>query len=277
MHRPAPRHPPDHARSAPVGGHAEPPRAHHAHENETVGHFSRIVGRSRFIVVLAVVAVMLVAISLFLIGTIKAVVGVWHAWEGVVQGTSSNTELTVEFLEIVSLMLKAVVFYIIGVGLWSLFVAPLNITVSLGVQTLSDLESKVVSVVVVILGVTFLEHFIRWEQPLETLQFGTAMSLVVAALVFFQRYAHQAKEDQKSHRPDEQSRAQRALFDDEEERHEVAPAAELGTARDDADGVEGADGAEHGLSATDGHVVAEAAAEAAARTAARTADGRQDG
>ena len=52
-------------------------------------------------------------------------------------------ELTVEFLEIVSLMLKAVVFYLIGVGLWSLFVAPLNITVSLGVRTLSDLEAKV--------------------------------------------------------------------------------------------------------------------------------------
>lgn len=196
----------------------------------TVGRFSQIVGRSRFIVVLAVGAVMLVAVSLFLIGTIQAVLGVWHAWQGVVAGDASNTALTVEFLEIVSLMLKAVVFYIIGVGLWSLFVAPLNITVSLGVQTLSDLESKVVSVVVVILGVTFLEHFIRWEQPTETLQFGAAMALVVTALVFFQRYAHQVKEDQKSHNPDEQARAQRALFNEEEERHEVPVEAEQGSA-----------------------------------------------
>jgi hypothetical protein len=49
------------------------------------------------------------------------------------------------------------------------------------------------------------------------------MALVVTSLVFFQRYAHQAKEDQKAHNPDEQARAQRALFDEEEERHEVSP------------------------------------------------------
>ena len=45
---------------------------------------------------------------------------------------------------------------VIGVGLYSLFIAPLNLTVSLGVETLSDLESKVLSVVVVIMAVTFL-------------------------------------------------------------------------------------------------------------------------
>jgi uncharacterized membrane protein YqhA len=220
----------------PIGAPARPARpAPHAHTPDAaggqLGRFSQIVGRSRFIVVLAVAAVMLVAVSLFLLGTWQAVTGVWHAWREVVRGTSSNAELTVEFLEIVSLMLKAVVFYIIGVGLWSLFVSPLNITVSLGVQTLSDLESKVVSVVVVILGVTFLEHFIRWEQPTETLQFGGAMALVVTALVFFQRFAHQVKEDQKSHNPDEQARAQRALFDAEEERHEIPLESEHGSAR----------------------------------------------
>ena len=195
-----------------------------------VSRFSRLVGRSRFVVLLAVGGVMLVAVTLFLLGTVQAVTGVYHAWEGVVRGTSSNTALTVEFLEIVSLMLKAVVFYIIGVGLYSLFVAPLNITVSLGVETLSDLESKVVSVVVVILGVTFLEHFIAWQKPLETLQFGAATTSAAAALVLFQRYAHQAKEDQKAHNPDEQARAQHALFEEEEEQAAVAPERVGGTA-----------------------------------------------
>jgi uncharacterized membrane protein YqhA len=195
-----------------------------------VSRFSQAVGRSRFVVLLAVAGVMLVAVTLFLLGTIQAAAGVYHAWQGVVRGEFASTQLTVEFLEIVSVMLKAVVFYIIGVGLYSLFVAPLNITVSLGVQTLSDLESKVVSVVVVILGVTFLEHFIRWREPLETLQFGAAAALMVAALVLFQRYAHQAKEDQKAHNPDEQARAQHALFEEAEEQAAVDPDRINGTA-----------------------------------------------
>lgn len=194
----------------------------------SLDRFSRIIGRSRFIVLVAVTAVMLVAVSLFLLGAIQASYGVWGAWEAVFHGKMNSTELTIEFLEIVSLMLKAVVFYIIGVGLYSLFVSPLNITVSLGVQTLSDLESKVVSVVVVILGVTFLEHFVQWKEPLATLQFGGAMGMVVAALVFFQRFTYIVKQDQKSHNPDEQKHAQRRLFEQDREKAEIAATQDRG-------------------------------------------------
>lgn len=189
----------------------------------SIDRFSQAIGHSRFIVLIAVAAVMLVAISLFLLGAIQAVSSVWDAWKTDVEGKLHSTQLTLQFLEVVSVMLKAVVFYIIGVGLYSLFVAPLNITVSLGVQTLSDLESKVVSVVVVILGVTFLEHFVRWEDPLATLQFGGAMALVVGALVLFQLHSHRTKEDQRRHNPDEQARAQKHMVEHEDEKAEITP------------------------------------------------------
>lgn len=185
--------------------------------------FSQAIGHSRYIVLVAVAAVMLVAVSLFLLGAIQAFISVWHAWEAVVRIERESTQLTLQFLEVVSVMLKAVVFYIIGVGLYSLFVAPLNITVSLGVQTLSDLESKVISVVVVILGVTFLEHFVQWQDPLATLQFGAAMAVVIVALVFFQRHNHQAKEEQRQHHPNEQAKAQQHMFDHKNEKAEIVP------------------------------------------------------
>jgi uncharacterized membrane protein YqhA len=194
---------------------------------------SRQIGRSRYVVLLAVVAVMLVAMSLFLLGAWQALLAVRDAWLGAARGDSSSTDLTVKFLEIVSVMLKAVVFYIIGVGLYSLFIAPLNLTVSLGVETLNDLESKVISVVVVILAITFLEHFIAWEQPLETLQFGAALALVVGAVVFFQQYSHKAKEDLRTHNPDVQARAQRDLFQRDQEEQEIRPDQIKGRARDD--------------------------------------------
>lgn len=199
---------------------------------------SQTLGRTRYIVLLAVIAVMLVAITLFLLGAIQAVLGVWSAWRdgfnsGFATTPENSTKLTVQFLELVSLMLKAVVFYIIGVGLYSLFIAPLNVTVALGVETLSDLESKVVSVVIVIMGITFLEHFIAWEEPLQTLQFGGAFALVVGSLVLFQLYSHQTKEDQKEHNPDEQKRAQQALVQDGDEEHTITTAELQGTASND--------------------------------------------
>lgn len=190
---------------------------------------SQSIGRTRYVVLVAVIAVLLVAISLFLLGTLQALISIWHAWATVTQGQFETVVLTVEFLELVSVMLKAVVFYLIAIGLYSLFIAPLNVTVALGVETLNDLESKVVSVVVVILGVTFLEHFIRWEQPMETLMFGGAMALVIGALVLFQMYNHRAKEDQKQHHPDIQARAQQELFQNDREQHHVEPAEVSGT------------------------------------------------
>jgi len=171
-------------------------------------------------VILAVVAVLLVALSLFLMGAIMAAFGLWRAWGQVLHGHMDSAELTVQFLEIVSMMLKAVVMYLIGVGLYSLFMEPLNVTVALGVETLGDLESKVVSVVVVIMAVTFLEHFIRWENAAQTLQYGAALALVVGALVAFQFYNHRAKEDQRSH-GNEQVRAQREMAMSDREQHDV--------------------------------------------------------
>jgi uncharacterized membrane protein YqhA len=199
-------------------------------ETTPLGPFARAIGRSRLIVMLAVIAVMVIAVALFLLGTGLAIVGVWHAAQGVLRGELGSTDLTVEFLEVVSVMLKAVVFYLIGVGLYSLFIAPLNLTAALGVETLSDLESKVISVVIVIMSVTFLEHFIRWKEPMETLQFGGALSLVVSALVLFQYNSHHAKEEQRMHDPDTQVRAQRELFQKDHEQREVLPDEERGTA-----------------------------------------------
>lgn len=183
--------------------------------------FSQIIGRTRFVVLLAVISVMLVAISLFLFGAVQACVSIWHAWDQLFHGNLRATQLAIQFLEIVSANLKAVIFYIIGVGLYSLFISPLNLTVSLGVQTLNDLESKIISVVIVIFGVTFLEHFIAWEEPLFTLEFGAAMALAIVALVYFQRFSQIDKESQKTSNPAEQAKAKKLMFQGENEQAEL--------------------------------------------------------
>ncbi len=183
---------------------------------------SRAIGRSRYIVLLSVLAVLLVSISLFLQGTVLAVQSVWTSWADLLAGHSQHSHLTLAFLEIVSIMLEAVVFYLIGVGLYSLFISPMNVTVALGVETLNDLEERVVSVIIAILAINFLEHFIQWEQPLATLEFGLALAVVVAALVAFQAFSHRATEDQKAHNPEVQTRAQRDLFHEDNEQHVIA-------------------------------------------------------
>jgi len=173
------------------------------------------------LVLVGVIAVLVIAAALFIFGAGLAVWSVWNAIQQTAQGQASTTDLTIQFLEIVSTMLKAVIFYLIGVGFYSLFIAPLNLPVALGVETLNDLESKVVSVVVVIMAITFLEHFIQWPQSSEILQFGAAFALVTVALVLFQFHLHRGKEDLLKGSPAVEERAHVELFSEGRERRDV--------------------------------------------------------
>jgi uncharacterized membrane protein YqhA len=181
----------------------------------------RIISQTRFIVLIAVLAVMLVAVSLFLLGSWQAIIGLRGAWGAAISGDMSTKSLTVSFLETVTIMLKAVVFYLIGVGLYSLFIAPLNITVAMGIESLTDLESKVISVIVVILATTFLEHFILWEEPLQTLQFAGSLALVVVSLVLFEHMTHRTGRNSDGDKPAAQDKARHEMFHTEHEHQEV--------------------------------------------------------
>ena len=191
------------------------------------------IGKTRFIVLIAVVSVILVSFALFIMGAGMAVQGIWHAASAYVRGDEAAATITVDLLEVVSTMLKAVVFYLVGVGFYSLFIAPLNITAALGIRSFNDLEIKVVSVVVVIMAVTFLEHFIRWDQAVETLMYGVSLAVVVAALVFFQMHTHSAAREDEHEDARTRFEAQRELFHEDHEEREVRPEQELAELEED--------------------------------------------
>jgi uncharacterized membrane protein YqhA len=192
-------------------------------ERPSPAPFAGVVSSTRYVVLLAVAAVLLVSASLFVLAALQSGAAVVSAVQGVVRGESDSAELTVKFLEIVSSMLKAVVFYLVGVGLYSLFIAPLNLPAALGVESFSDLETRIVSVVIVIMAVTFLEHFVAWKDPEELVRFGGTMAAVVLALVAFQYHNTRARQEQKRSDAATEVRAQRHLFQEGEQRRRVVP------------------------------------------------------
>jgi uncharacterized membrane protein YqhA len=168
-------------------------------------------------------SVLVLSIVMFISGSVLAITASWHAGVAIIQGNTSGTELSIEVLEIVTTILKAVVFYLIGVGLYSLFIAPLNLTTALGLTTFNDLEIKIVSVIIVILGVTYLEHFIRWQEPVEILIYGVSLAIVVASLVLFQMHSHKSARVEVEHDARTRATAQRELFHEDHEQREVDP------------------------------------------------------
>jgi uncharacterized membrane protein YqhA len=183
-----------------------------------------LIGRSRLIVVVAVLAVLLSAFSLFLLGAWLALTTVWTTWRDVAVGDVGSTDIIIRFLEIVTVMLKAVFFYLIGVGFYSLFIAPLNVTVALGVESLNDLESKIISVIVVIMAVDFLERFISGS-GLELFYSAGSLAVVVAALVFFKIYTNREGYEARKRRDQDLARVE--MFERDHEKQDVGRSVQL--------------------------------------------------
>jgi hypothetical protein len=69
-----------------------------AHKHPTpAAPLARLVGRTRFAVLLAVAAVLLVAVALFILGAGLALLTIWHAAQAVLQGDFGSASVTVAF------------------------------------------------------------------------------------------------------------------------------------------------------------------------------------
>ena len=151
---------------------------------------TRAVDATRYVVLLAVLSVVMVAMLVFLGGTLLTLGSIRTAAGIIIAGEVEGHDALVTVLGLVVVMLEAVVFYIVGIGLYSIFIQPLRLARRLGLDTLDHVESKIVSVIIVMLAVNFVENLIRTHNSMDSLLHAAAIALVVPPLVWFKRQLH---------------------------------------------------------------------------------------
>jgi uncharacterized membrane protein YqhA len=146
----------------------------------------RVVASSRYIVFIAVIATFIASFTLILyeaIVVVDIVVGVIR--EGSISPQAGKARAVV-LIEAIDVFLIAIVAYIIGVGLYALFIDDtLPLPRWLEVRDLDDLKNHLVSVVIAVLAVLFLREAVARAEDLDLLSLGTALALMIAALTFF--------------------------------------------------------------------------------------------
>ena len=146
---------------------------------------------TRLIAVLPAVALLVMAVVLSVVTTIDLVRVVVEA----VEGALSVTELSVEFVELTDVFLLAVVLYITSLGLFRLFVnSKMRLPHWLEFNELDDLKERLVSVVVVMLGVYFLGEVMAGADGQGLLHLGISISVVIAALTLFTKFVFHKSE-----------------------------------------------------------------------------------
>jgi uncharacterized membrane protein YqhA len=148
----------------------------------------RLLVSSRYVVVAGVLGSLLSAAVALLYGA-AAVVGV------VVEVAAahdvsliSSKHLAIELIQLTDLFLLGVVLYIVGMGLYELFIDPALPTPAwLSTHTLDDLKQRLLGVIIVLLSVTFLSDVVEWDGSTSVLALGAAVGLVLLPLVLLTR------------------------------------------------------------------------------------------
>jgi uncharacterized membrane protein YqhA len=93
----------------------------------------------------------------------------------------------VSFILILDIFLIGAVLFVFAASLYELFIGDLDVPEWLKIKSIDQLKSKMIALVVLVMGITFLEHLVDWVNAQATELFGIAIALVSLVLVFLYR------------------------------------------------------------------------------------------
>ena len=144
----------------------------------------RMLTMARYGIILGVIASLALMLTLFVIIIGRSAVVIAEAPAAVTSAKVAKL-LVVDCIELADLILLAVALYIVGLGLFELFIAPVPMPGWLMITSLDDLKSKLINIIVVALGVSFFGQVVTWDGVTNLLPFGVAVGVVILALAAF--------------------------------------------------------------------------------------------
>ena len=142
----------------------------------------RILGLTRYAVVVPAMASIIGALLLMAQGSISMVMVVIDA----ITEESGLKETIVDVLTAVDAILLGTVLLVIGYGLYELFIdADIEVPLWLRVQDLDDLKSKLIGVVVAIVAVVFVRVFVDSNRAEDVISYGVGAGALVVGLAIF--------------------------------------------------------------------------------------------
>jgi uncharacterized membrane protein YqhA len=142
----------------------------------------RIIGLSRYAVILPSIASIVGALLLMAQGSIEMVLVVIDS----IANQSSLKDIIVSVLTAVDAILLGTVLLVIGYGLYELFIdTDLEVPVWLQINNLDDLKSKLIGVVAAIIAVVFVGVFVDANRATDVISYGLGAGAILAGLAIF--------------------------------------------------------------------------------------------
>jgi uncharacterized membrane protein YqhA len=167
--------------------------------------FEQALGLSRVVVVVPVIVLLLSALASFAYGTdvfVRSVAGVVDDPELSSHNLSFLLLLTDLFLVGATLMIAAFGFYDLFITRIGADGPSLRLPAWLKMHDLNDLKARVISMIILVAAVTFVDVAVASKGGLNTLYPGAAVALVIVALTAFLRFGTTEGDSAASRPPD---------------------------------------------------------------------------
>ena len=154
---------------------------------------TRILAKSHYLILLPVFGALIGAVVIFVYDIITTFVLAAQVFTVGAYNEEGLKDVAVAFIKLLDLFLLGTVLYIVGLGLYELFVDP-NIPMPawLHIDSINTLKEKLLNVVAVLLVVSFLGVATEWKGGDDILFYGAGIGIVViavAALLYVQKQA----------------------------------------------------------------------------------------
>ncbi len=140
----------------------------------------KLLESSAHLHLIAVVASLVASLAAFAWGTYKAGYAIYHLLQDFDYPLAA-----VAFVEVMDAFLIAIGLYIFAVAVYKLFIGDLDLPPWLEMHNLYHLKMKLVSIIILVMGIKFLEKFAASQDAEATLRYAGAFAVAAAALIGF--------------------------------------------------------------------------------------------
>jgi len=144
----------------------------------------RLIEKSKNLFLIAVASSLLASAAGFVWGLIKTLIVIMEF----ILSYGKDPFGAIALIEVMDIFLLSTVLFIFAMGMYELFIESIELPEWLIINNLHDLKVKLSSVIILIMGITFLKHLVEWTDPAGTLFFGIAVAVVSASLIAFGYY-----------------------------------------------------------------------------------------
>jgi uncharacterized membrane protein YqhA len=140
-----------------------------------------ILEKSRYLALIGIIPLLVASVAAFIWGLVQTV-------QVVILGFSSlgmDKALILGFLLIVDIFLVAITLLIFAISLYELFIGEISTPRWMVANSLNDLKVKLSSMMILVLGIKFLEIFMKGGNAQDMFWLALAVALVSGVLIAF--------------------------------------------------------------------------------------------